>query len=126
MTGPPGVGKTLAASTLPGLPPPLPPETQQQLWLLQDLTASARLAGPPFRSPHHSSSIASLIGGTAKALPGEISLAHGGVLFLDELTEFPRAVLNQLRQPSGTSTLVPGTVPANRRDEPLPLWLGGQ
>jgi len=110
MTGPPGVGKTLAASTLPGLLPPLPPETQQQLWLLQDLTASARLAGPPFRSPHHSSSIASLIGGTAKALPGEISLAHGGVLFLDELTEFPRAVLNQLRQPLEEGKICVGRV----------------
>ena len=99
MTGPPGVGKTLAASTVPGLLPPLPPETQQQLWLLQDLTGGERLSNPPFRSPHHSSSIAALIGGTAKALPGEISMAHGGVLFLDELTEFPRAVLNQLRQP---------------------------
>ena len=99
MIGPPGVGKTLAASTLPGLLPPLPPETLQQLWLLQDLSGDARLSGPPFRSPHHSSSIAALIGGTAKALPGEISLAHGGVLFLDELPEFPRVVLNQLRQP---------------------------
>ena len=99
MSGSPGVGKTLAASVLPGLLPPLAPETQQEVWLIRDLFGVSRLNGPTFRAPHHSSSIAALIGGTAKALPGEISMAHGGVLFLDELTEFPRAVLNQLRQP---------------------------
>ena len=99
MSGSPGVGKTLAASVLPGLLPPLAPATQQQIWLIRDLVGLSRFNGPTFRAPHHSSSIAALMGGTAKALPGEISMAHGGVLFLDELTEFPRAVLNQLRQP---------------------------
>jgi magnesium chelatase family protein len=69
------------------------------MWLIRDLVGLSRVSGPTFRAPHHSSSIAALMGGTAKALPGEISMAHGGVLFLDELTEFPRAVLNQLRQP---------------------------
>ena len=99
MSGSPGVGKTLAASVLPGLLPPLAPAIQQQIWLIRDLVGLSRVNGPTFRAPHHSSSIAALMGGTAKALPGEISMAHGGVLFLDELTEFPRAVLNQLRQP---------------------------
>ena len=99
MSGSPGVGKTLAASVLPGLLPPLTAETQQEVWLIRDLVGLSRVNGPTFRAPHHSSSIAALMGGTAKALPGEISMAHGGVLFLDELTEFPRAVLNQLRQP---------------------------
>jgi magnesium chelatase family protein len=99
MSGSPGVGKTLAASVLPGLLPPIAPATQQEVWLIRDLVGLSRVSGPTFRAPHHSSSIAALMGGTAKALPGEISMAHGGVLFLDELTEFPRAVLNQLRQP---------------------------
>ena len=67
--------------------------------MIRDMVGLSRVSGPTFRAPHHSSSIAALMGGTAKALPGEISMAHGGVLFLDELTEFPRAVLNQLRQP---------------------------
>jgi magnesium chelatase family protein len=99
MSGPPGVGKTLAASVLPGLLPPVAPATQREMWLIRDLAGLSRVSEPTFRAPHHSSSIAALMGGTAKALPGEISMAHGGVLFLDELTEFPRAVLNQLRQP---------------------------
>jgi magnesium chelatase family protein len=111
MSGSPGVGKTLAASVLPGLLPPLPPSTQQEIWLIRDLVGLSRVNGPTFRAPHHSSSIAALMGGTAKALPGEISMAHGGVLFLDELTEFPRAVLNQLRQP-----LESGEITVNRAE----------
>lgn len=105
MTGPPGVGKTLAASVLPGLLPPLPDKTVQELLLMQDIVGLTERGGPPFRAPHHSSSVASLMGGTARALPGEISMAHGGVLFLDELTEFPHAVLNQLRQPLETGLI---------------------
>ena len=99
MTGPPGVGKTLAASILPGLLPGLTPEIQREVNLLRDMAGLGFSNGPPLRQPHHSSSVAALIGGTAQATPGDISMAHGGVLFLDELTEFPRAVLNQLRQP---------------------------
>ena len=105
MSGSPGVGKTLAASVLPGLLPPLEPAAQQEVWLIRDLAGLSRANGPTFRAPHHSSSIAALMGGTARALPGEISMAHGGVLFLDELTEFPRAVLNQLRQPLETGEI---------------------
>ena len=86
MTGPPGVGKTLSASVLAGLLPPLDPATQEELWLLRDLAGLPPTHHPEFRAPHHSSSIAALIGGTARATPGEISMAHGGVLFLDELT----------------------------------------
>jgi magnesium chelatase family protein len=118
MSGSPGVGKTLAASVLPGLLPPLAPATQQQIWLIRDLVGLSRFNGPTFRAPHHSSSIAALMGGTAKALPGEISMAHGGVLFLDELTEFPRAVLNQLRQPlEAVRSLSP--VPSTNTATPL-------
>ena len=102
MTGPPGVGKTMAASVLPGLLPPMPKKTAQELRLLQDVAGATQCDAPPFRAPHHSSSVASLMGGTARALPGEISMAHGGVLFLDELSEFPHTVLNQLRQPLET------------------------
>lgn len=111
MSGSPGVGKTLAASVLPGLLPPLAPSIQQEIWLIRDMVGLSRVSGPTFRAPHHSSSIAALMGGTAKALPGEISMAHGGVLFLDELTEFPRAVLNQLRQP-----LESGEITVNRAE----------
>ena len=99
MTGPPGVGKTLSASVLAGLLPPLDAKMKEELWLLRDLAGLPPTSYPEFRAPHHSSSVAALIGGTARATPGEISMAHGGVLFLDELTEFPRVVLNQLRQP---------------------------
>lgn len=99
--GPPGSGKTLLAQTAANLLPP--PTKQEQL----DITKIYSLAGlseqvistRPFRSPHHTSSSISLIGGGAKASPGEISLAHHGVLFLDELPEFSRDFLEALRQP---------------------------
>jgi magnesium chelatase family protein len=106
MTGPPGVGKTLAASVLPGLLPSMHEKTAQELRLVQDAAGLTPCNARPFRAPHHSSSVASLMGGTANALPGEIALAHGGVLFLDELAEFPHAVLNQLRQPLETGHIL--------------------
>ena len=99
ISGPPGIGKTLAASVLPGLLPPITPAQRREVSLLRDLAGLPHCEAPPFRAPHHSSSIAALMGGTSRAIPGEISMAHAGVLFLDELAEFPRAVLNQLRQP---------------------------
>ena len=109
--GPPGTGKTLLASRLPGI---LPPPSAEEILLglaLRDLYDPAAKADNifqrPFRNPHHSASAAALVGGGSKPRPGEISLAHGGVLFLDELTEFSRHCLEVLREPmeSGEITL---------------------
>jgi magnesium chelatase family protein len=105
ISGPPGIGKTLAASVLPGLLPPVTPAQRREVGLLRDLAGLPHCDELPFRAPHHSSSIAALMGGTSRAIPGEISMAHAGVLFLDELAEFPRAVLNQLRQPLETGEI---------------------
>ena len=104
MVGPPGCGKTLLARQLPKLLPPL--SRQEALDVSRVHSIAGVLAAEeglvrqrPFRSPHHSCSVAALLGGGAMPRPGELSLAHGGVLFLDELAEFPRRVLDQLRQP---------------------------
>ena len=102
MVGPPGSGKTLIAESLPGLLPPLRDETAREVAMIQSLSQRGGLRHRPrrpFRAPHHSISQAALIGGGAEALPGEVSLAHGGVLFLDELPEFSRAALEALREP---------------------------
>ena len=101
ISGPPGVGKTLLARAATNLLPPLrPPESLTVTKLHSLSTPTTRIiAERPFRSPHHSSSLASLVGGGAHATPGEISLAHLGVLFLDELPEYPRSILESLRQP---------------------------
>lgn len=109
--GPPGTGKTLLASRLPGiLPPPTADEALAGLALRDSYASSgpsADLFQRPFRSPHHSASAAALVGGGSRPRPGEISLAHGGVLFLDELPEFNRHCLEALREPmeSGEITL---------------------
>jgi len=105
MIGPPGSGKSMVAQRIPGILPPL--EAEEQLDVLGIYSAAGQnllAAGawrrlPPFRAPHHSASDAALIGGGAMPGPGEISLAHHGVLFLDELPEFRRSVLEVLRQP---------------------------
>ncbi len=103
MMGPPGSGKTMLASRLPSILSPLLPDEALQsslIYSVVDLDTAAILAGVrPFRSPHHSASIAGLVGGGAPPRPGEISLAHNGVLFLDELAEFRPSVLQALRQP---------------------------
>ncbi|MEQ9395510.1 YifB family Mg chelatase-like AAA ATPase [Haliea sp.] len=102
LCGPPGTGKTLLASRLPGiLPAPDPEEalTCAALHSFYDSTSLEHLWRRPFRSPHHSASAAALVGGGARPRPGEASLAHGGVLFLDELPEFSRQVLEMLREP---------------------------
>ncbi|PLW68483.1 YifB family Mg chelatase-like AAA ATPase [Pseudohalioglobus lutimaris] len=110
LSGPPGTGKTLLASRLPGiLPPPSKEEALVALALrdFQDAQTTDSALRRPFRSPHHSASAAALIGGGSHPRPGEVSLAHGGVLFLDELPEFNRHCLEALREPleSGQVTL---------------------
>ncbi|MFN8758879.1 MAG: YifB family Mg chelatase-like AAA ATPase [Tagaea sp.] len=103
MIGPPGAGKSLLAKCLPGLLPPLTPEEALETSMIQSvagLLAEGRIdRRRPFRDPHHTASQAALIGGGTRAKPGEVSLAHLGVLFLDELPEFQRPALEALRQP---------------------------
>ena len=106
MIGPPGAGKSLMASCLPGILPPLTPpealETSMVASVAGTLEAGRISRVRPFRAPHHSASMAALTGGGLRVRPGEVSLAHLGVLFLDELPEFQRAVLDSLRQPLET------------------------
>ncbi len=109
MTGPPGSGKSMLAQRLPGLLPPMEPAEALEVSMIHSV--AGRLEGGrllrrrPFRDPHHGASLPALVGGGARARPGEISLAHGGVLFLDELPEFPRQTLEALRQPLETGTV---------------------
>ncbi len=106
MSGPPGAGKSLLAACLPGILPPLEPSEALEVSMVASV--AGELHGGrirrrrPFRSPHHSASMPALVGGGLRVRPGEISLAHLGVLFLDELPEFQRAVLDSLRQPLET------------------------
>ena len=106
MSGPPGAGKSLLAACLPGILPPLTPAEALEVSMVQSvagLLEGGRISrARPFRAPHHSASMAALTGGGLKVRPGEVSLAHLGVLFLDELPEFQRPVLDSLRQPLET------------------------
>lgn len=103
MVGPPGAGKSMLAARLPSILPALTPKELLEVSMIASLAgelADGRLSDRrPFRAPHHSASMAALVGGGAKARPGEVSLAHNGVLFLDELPEFNPQVLDSLRQP---------------------------
>ncbi|MDP3997612.1 MAG: YifB family Mg chelatase-like AAA ATPase [bacterium] len=111
MVGPPGTGKTLLARALAGI---LPPLTQEESFMVTSLYSIAGelpageslIKQRPFRHPHYGASAVAMIGGGAIPKPGEVSLAHTGVLFLDELPEFPRSVLDQLRQPLEDGTVV--------------------
>ena len=109
MCGPPGAGKSLMAACLPGILPPLDAAEALEVSMVQSVAGTlsgGRLTRTrPFRSPHHSASMAALTGGGLRVKPGEVSLAHLGVLFLDELPEFQRAVLDSLRQPLETGTI---------------------
>ncbi|HEX2558588.1 YifB family Mg chelatase-like AAA ATPase [Phenylobacterium sp.] len=108
--GPPGSGKSMMAQRLPGLLPPLSPEELLQTSMVHSvagLIAKGELTrARPFRAPHHSASMAALTGGGLRAKPGEVSLAHNGVLFLDELPEFSAQALDSLRQPLETGEVM--------------------
>jgi len=104
MVGPPGAGKTLLARCVPGILPPLTVEEALESTAIHSVagtlpTGTGLLTVPPFRAPHHTISDVALVGGGSIPRPGEISLAHNGVLFLDEMPEFDRRVLEVLRQP---------------------------
>ena len=108
LVGPPGTGKSMLAQRLPGLLPPLDDEEALASAALAGLTtasADAAHGRRPVRAPHHTASAVALVGGGSPPRPGEISLAHGGVLFLDETPEFPRAALEALREPLETGRI---------------------
>ena len=104
MVGPPGCGKSLLAETFPSILPPLKQESSFEVMSIYQLSGTkySNPRIPPFRDPHHSASAVSLIGGGANPKPGEVSLAHKGVLFLDEMAEFSKRTLDMLRQPMET------------------------
>ena len=138
MCGAPGAGKSMLAQRLPSILPPLSPRELLEVSMVHSVAGA--LAGGaltdrrPFRAPHHSASMAALVGGGIHAKPGEISLAHHGVLFLDELPEFQPQALDSLRQPieigrsrdraRQSSHRLPRAFPARRGDESLPMRPG--
>lgn len=117
MIGPPGAGKSMLASTMPGILPALSPREALEVSMIHsiagDLPEGGLMQTRPFREPHHSASLPALIGGGQKAKPGEVSLAHRGILFLDELPEFSRGALEALRQPLETGQAVVARVNHN-------------
>ncbi|MFH4355079.1 MAG: YifB family Mg chelatase-like AAA ATPase [Neisseriaceae bacterium] len=123
LVGPPGTGKSMLANRLPSILPPLTREESMENAMIASIVKSSQAPieqqERPFRNPHHTASTAAIIGGGSQARPGEITLAHNGVLFLDELSEFPRPVLEALREPLETKSVhvsrvaVQTTYPAN-------------
>lgn len=119
MIGPPGAGKSMLAARMPGILPPLTAEEALETSLIHSLAGlleDGRVSMTrPYRAPHHSASMPAMVGGGKNAAPGEVSLAHNGVLFLDELPEFARPVLEALRQPIETGETVIARANAHAR-----------